>query len=107
MQFSPDEHESSIVVSLGEDGIAMVWDFKGLSLHEKKSAQIINDVNDYLIPKKIEVNKVDSIWRISGTGLEIEDAGNQKFYFYISADDGQIYCVDMNEKIQQIIQLGM
>ena len=52
MQFSPDEHESSIVVSLGEDGIAMVWDFKGLSLHEKKSAQIINDVNDYLIPKK-------------------------------------------------------
>ena len=98
MQFSPDEHESSIVVSLGEDGIAMVWDFKGLSLHEKKSAQIINDVNDYLIPKKIEVNKVDSIGRISGTGLEIEDAGNQKFYFYISTDEGQIYCVDMNAK---------
>ena len=98
MQFSPDEHESSIVVSLGEDGIAMVWDFKGLSLHESKSAQIINDVNDYLIPKKIEVNKVDSIGRISGTGLEIEDVGNQKFYFYISTDEGQIYCVDMNAK---------
>ena len=55
MQFSPDEHESSIVVSLGEDGIIMIWDFKGLSLHESKYAQIINDVNDYLIPKKIEV----------------------------------------------------
>ena len=31
----PRWHESSIVVSLGEDGIAMVWDFKDLSLHEK------------------------------------------------------------------------
>ena len=98
MQYSPDEHESSIVVSLGEDGICMIWDFKGLSLHESKSAQIINDVNDYLIPKKIEVNKVDSIGRISGTGLEIEDVGNQKFYFYISTDEGQIYCVDMTAK---------
>ena len=98
MQFSPDDHESSIVVSLGEDGIAMVWDYRGLSLQEKKGAQIINDVNDYLIPKKIEVNKVDSIGRISGTGLEIEDAGEQKFYFYISTDEGQIYCVDMNAK---------
>jgi hypothetical protein len=67
MQFSPDEHESSIVVSLGEDGIAMIWDYRGLSLHESKSAQIVNDVNDYLIPKKIEVNKVDSIGRITGT----------------------------------------
>ena len=98
MQYSPDEHESSIVVSLGEDGIAMIWDYRGLSLHESKSAQIINDVNDYLIPKKIEVNKVDSIGRISGTGLEIEDVGNQKFYFYISTDEGQIYCVDMTAK---------
>ena len=98
MQYSPDEHESSIVVSLGEDGIAMVWDYRGLSLHESKSAQIINDVNDYLIPKKIEVNKVDSIGRICGTGLEIEDIGNQKFYFYISTDEGQIYCVDMTAK---------
>ena len=98
MQYSPDEHESSIVVSLGEDGIVMVWDFKGLSLHESKSAQIVNDVNDYLIPKKIEVNKVDSIGRISGTGLEIEDVGEQKFYFYISTDEGQVYCVDMNAK---------
>ena len=98
MQFSPDEHESSIVVSLGEDGIAMIWDYRGLSLHESKSAQIVNDVNDYLIPKKIEVNKVDSIGRITGTGLEIEDMGNQKFYFYISTDEGQIYCVDMGAK---------
>ena len=98
MQFSPDEHESSIVVSLGEDGIIMVWDYRGLSLHESKYAQIINDVNDYLIPKKIEVNKVDSIGRIGGTGLEIEDAGEQKFYFYISTDEGQVYCVDMNAK---------
>jgi len=98
MQFSPDDHESSIVVSLGEDGIAMIWDYRGLSLHESKSAQIINDVNDYLIPRKIEVNKVDSIGRISGTGLEIEDIGNQKFYFYISTDEGQIYCVDMTAK---------
>ena len=98
MQYSPDDHESSIVVSLGEDGIVMVWDFKGLSLHESKSAQIINDVNDYLIPKKIEVNKVDSIGRISGTGLEIEDIGDQKFYFYISTDEGQVYCVDMTAK---------
>jgi len=98
MQYSPDDHESSIVVSLGEDGIVMVWDFKGLSLHESKSAQIINDVNDYLIPKKIEVNKVDSIGRISGTGLEIEDVGDQKFYFYISTDEGQVYCVDMTAK---------
>ena len=98
MQFSPDEHESSIVVSLGEDGIIMVWDYRSLSLHESKYAQIINDVNDYLIPKKIEVNKVDSIGRISGTGLEIEDAGEQKFYFYISTDEGQVYCVDMNAK---------
>ena len=87
MQFSPDEHESSIVVSLGEDGIVMIWDYKSLNLQESKSAQIINDVNDYLIPKKIEVNKVDSIGRISGTGLEIEDVGNQKFYFYISTDE--------------------
>ena len=99
MQYSPDEHESSIVVSLGEDGIVMIWDYKGLNLQESKSAQIINDVNDYLIPKKIEVNKVDSIGRISGTGLEIEDVGNQKFYFYISTDEGQIYCVDMTGKI--------
>ena len=99
MQFSPDEHESSIVVSLGEDGIIMIWDYKSLNLQESKSAQIINDVNDYLIPKKIEVNKVDSIGRISGTGLEIEDVGNQKFYFYISTDEGQIYCVDMTGKI--------
>ena len=99
MQFSPDEHESSIVVSLGEDGIAMVWDFKSLSLHESKYAQVINDVNDYLQPtKKIEVNKVDSIGRIGGTGLEIEDGGEQKFYFYISTDEGQVYCVDMNAK---------
>jgi hypothetical protein len=98
MQYSPDEHESSIVVSLGEDGIAMIWDYKGLSLNETKGAQIINDVNDYLIPKKIEVNKVDSIGKISGTGLEIEDGGDQKFYFYISTDEGQIYCVDMNAK---------
>ena len=98
MQFSPDEHESSIVVSLGEDGIVMIWDFKSLSLHESKYAQVINDVNDYMIPKKIEVNKVDSIGRIGGTGLEIEDAGEQKFYFYISTDEGQVYCVDMNAK---------
>ena len=98
MQFSPDEHESSIVVSLGEDGIVMIWDFKSLSLNESKYAQVINDVNDYLIPKKIEVNKVDSIGRIGGTGLEIEDAGEQKFYFYISTDEGQVYCVDMNAK---------
>ena len=98
MQFSPDEHESSIVVSLGEDGIVMIWDFRALSLHDSKYAQIINDVNDYLIPKKIEVNKVDSIGRIGGTGLEIEDAGEQKFYFYISTDEGQVYCVDMNAK---------
>ena len=98
MQFSPDEHDSSIVVSLGDDGIVMIWDFKGLALNETKSAQFINDVNDYLIPKKIEVNKVDSIGRISGTGLEIEDVGEQKFYFYISTDEGQIYCVDMNAK---------
>ena len=76
----------------------MIWDFRGLSLHETKSAQIINDVNDYLIPKKIEVNKVDAIGRITGTGLEIEDMGNQKFYFYISTDEGQIYCVDMGAK---------
>ena len=99
MQFSPDEHESSIVVSLGEDGIVMIWDFKSLSLHESKYAQVINDVNDYLQPtKKIEVNKVDSIGRIGGTGLEIEDGGEQKFYFYISTDEGQVYCVDMNAK---------
>ena len=98
MQYSPDEHESSIVVSLGEDGIVMIWDYRSLSLHESKYAQIINDVNDYLIPKKIEVNKVDSIGRIGGTGLEIEDAGDQKFYFYISTDEGQFYCVDMNAK---------
>ena len=98
MQFSPDEHESSIVVSLGEDGIVMIWDFKSLSLHESKYAQVINDVNDYMIPKKIEVNKVDSIGRIGGTGLEIEDAGEQKFYFYISTDEGQVYYVDMNAK---------
>ena len=98
MQYSPDDHESSIVISLGEDGIVMVWDFRGLNLHESKSAQIVNDVNDYMIPKKIEVNKVDSIGRISGTGLEIEDAGEQKFYFYISTDEGQVYCADMNAK---------
>ena len=99
MQFSPDEHESSIVVSLGQDGIIMIWDYKSLSLGENKNAQFINDVNDYLIPKKIEVNKVDAIGRISGTGLEIEDVGDQKFYFYISTDEGQIYCVDMGGKI--------
>ena len=98
MQYSPDEHDSSIVVSLGEDGIIMVWDYRSLSLHDSKYAQIINDVNDYLVPKKIEVNKVDSIGRIGGTGLEIEDAGDQKFYFYISTDEGQVYCVDMNAK---------
>ena len=41
MQFSPDEHESSIVVSLGEDDIVMVLDFKGLSLHEKNLPKLL------------------------------------------------------------------
>ena len=76
----------------------MVWDFKDLSLHEKKSSQIINDVNDYLIQKKLKLTKVDSIGRIAGKGLEIEDIRNQKFYFYISIDEGQVYCVDMTTK---------
>lgn len=98
MQFSPDEHESSIVVSLGENGILMIWDYKSLSLTDPKNALNINDVNDYAQPIKIEVNKVDSIGRIHGTGLEIEDKGNMKFYFYISTDEGQVYCVDMAGK---------
>ena len=31
MQYFPDDHESSIDISLGDDGIVMVLDFKGLS----------------------------------------------------------------------------
>ena len=98
MIFSKDDHESSIVVSLGEDGIAMIWDFRSLSLHDPKGAQNINDVNDYLQPTRIEVNKVDSIGRIIGTGLEIEEVKEFKFYFYISTDEGQVYCVDIAAK---------
>ncbi len=41
----------------------------------------------------IEVNKVDAIWKVNGTGLEIEVL-EDKFLFYIATDEGRVYCVD-------------
>jgi hypothetical protein len=45
----------------------------------------------------IEVNKVDSIGKVNGTGLEIE-ALEDKFLFYVATDKGRVYCVDNSVK---------
>ena len=90
-----DEKEVGVVASLGEDGQVIVWDYKGLELGEGKSIQ--NDVNNYIRTIHVEINKVDSIGKIYGTGLELE-IKDDKILFYVSTDEGQVYCVDMGIK---------
>ena len=93
--FSEEEKDVCILASLGEDGQVIVWDYKGLELGEGKSIQ--NDVNNYIKAIHVEINKVDSIGRIYGTGLELQIVDG-KILFYVSTDEGQVYCVDMGVK---------
>jgi hypothetical protein len=93
--FIPEEKECCTIASLGEDGQVIVWDYKNLNLGDPKTVQ--NDINPYMTTQHIEINKVDAIGKVNGTGLEIE-ALEDKFLFYVSTDEGRVYCVDNSIK---------
>ena len=93
--YDPEEKNCCIIASLGEDGQIILWDYKGLELGDPKS--VCNDINKYILAIHIEVNKVDSIGRVCGTNLQFDITPETKL-FYISTDEGQVYCVDMSIK---------
>ena len=93
--YDPEEKNCCIIASLGEDGQIILWDYKGLELGDPKS--VCNDINKYILAIHIEVNKVDSIGRVCGTNLQFDITPETKL-FYLSTDEGQVYCVDMSIK---------
>lgn len=90
-----DIKESALVATLGDDGMVIIWNIRDIELGTGKEME--NDVNRYIKSIKIEINKVDSIGRINGSGLEIDLRNNQQL-LYISTDEGQVYQVDISIK---------
>lgn len=92
---SPEYKESGVVVTLGEDGRIILWDYKGIELATIKEEEL--ELNLTIKNIQIEVNRVDAIGKMIGTGLDI-DIRDGKVLFYVSTDEGQVYAVDMLAK---------
>lgn len=95
INYMEEVKESALVATLGDDGVVIVWNIRDIELGTGKEME--NDVNRYIKYIKVEINKVDSIGRINGTGLEIDLRNNQQL-LYISTDEGQVYQVDISTK---------
>lgn len=93
-----DFEESGLVASSGEDGQIIIWDYRNIEMTGDKSK--IYDVDPYINKEQIEINKVDSIGKISGTGLEFELL-SEKFFFFVPTIEGRTYYVDMSIKNTQ------
>ncbi|MCQ2818360.1 MAG: hypothetical protein MJ252_13925 [archaeon] len=96
VRFDEELKESGILASLGEDGQIILWDFRGIEYEGGKTTESVVFIKN--IP--IEINKVDSIGRIAGTGLEYELIDG-KFFFFASNEEGRTYYVDMSIKVTQ------
>jgi WD40 repeat protein len=95
IQYNATNKEVSLLATLGEDGMLHVWDIKSLDRSTK------NDVSNHIRPViKADINKADSMQKISGTCLQLKIASKSPLV-YATSDEGQIYTIDYTLKNTQ------
>lgn len=94
LNFNEKHNDYNLLATIAEDGQVCIWDI----LHLDKT--IKNEVSNYIKPViKIEINKLDSLLKISSTSLELRLKNTAEPYIYVGTDDGQIYTLDWREKV--------
>eukprot|EP00340_Litonotus_pictus_P001863 CAMPEP_0170522126 /NCGR_PEP_ID=MMETSP0209-20121228/7573_1 /TAXON_ID=665100 ORGANISM="Litonotus pictus, Strain P1" /NCGR_SAMPLE_ID=MMETSP0209 /ASSEMBLY_ACC=CAM_ASM_000301 /LENGTH=754 /DNA_ID=CAMNT_0010809469 /DNA_START=66 /DNA_END=2333 /DNA_ORIENTATION=+ len=93
LNYNESLNEINLLATVAEDGQVCIWDI----LHLDKT--IKNEVSNYIKPVlRLEVNKLDSLLKISGSCLELKLKSAEP-YIYVGTDDGQIYTLDWREKV--------
>lgn len=86
-----EKTDVNLLGTVAEDGQVFIWDILNLD------RTVINNTNDHIRPVlKVEVNKLDSLFKINGTSLEIRLIHDSMIY--VGTDEGQVYAIDWKEK---------
>lgn len=87
---SSSPNESSLLATLAEDGQMLIWDFNPVD-------RLKNDNIPFNLKyvHRVDINKMDSLSKICGTGLELRIITHKNStQFMVSTDEGQVYLVD-------------
>lgn len=87
-----ENKDVGLLATLGEDGFLLIWDIKNLDRTTK------NDVSNYIRPAlRVEIYKLDTIQRISGTDLQVKITEDKPIAF-VANDEGQVYSINCYAK---------